>query len=426
MRRDVLDRAARDGNHQQPDVERFLTVPGPDPVGNPRLVRIFPTRAPHQLGRPQKRDIRGGHDHSLLVDAGSYPNPARARPVQAIATGSILPAVSAPVAISKTLAGHQPVLRDEVIAALRPHAGGRYLDATFGGGGHTCALLDAAVPDGMVLALDTDPEAIDRALTLHREPGIADRLVPVRANFATLAAVARDYGFVPLDGILLDLGLSSFQLDQPERGFAFRSAGPLDMRFDPERGRPARDLVNTLSEPALADLIWRYGEEPGSRRIARAIVRERELEPIATTTRLAEIAARAVGGRRGRDTHPATRTFQALRIATNEELAALEAALASAVDVLTPAGRLVVIAFHSLEDRIVKRFIERESAGCVCPPRTPICICGQIPRLRKVTRRAVRPDATEIDGNPRARSAVLRVAELLPEPLADVAPGTRA
>ncbi len=275
-------------------------------------------------------------------------------------------------------------------------------------------LLERSAPDGVVLALDADPVAIDRALALQQDPGVAERLIPVRANFADLAAVARDRGVVPLDGILLDLGLSSFQLDQPERGFAFRHEGPLDMRFNPERGSPASHLVNTLPERELADLIWRYGEDPGSRRIARAIVRERERAPIATTTRLAEIVSGALGGRRGRDIHPATRTFQALRIATNEELTALEAALAGAVDVLASGGRLAVIAFHSLEDRIVKRFIERESAACVCPPEIPVCVCGHRPRLKKVTRRAVRPDAAEMEANPRARSAVLRVAERLP------------
>jgi 16S rRNA (cytosine1402-N4)-methyltransferase len=185
------------------------------------------------------------------------------------------------------------------------------------------------------------------------------------------------------------------------------------MRFDPEHGPTAADLVNTLPERELADLIWRYGEEPGSRRIARAIARERAQTPIATTTRLAEIVSRALGGRRGRDIHPATRAFQALRIAVNQELAALEAALAEAVAVLDPGGRLAVIAFHSLEDRIVKQFVERESATCLCPPGTPICICGHRPTLMKVTRRAIRPGAAEMDANPRARSAVLRVAERL-------------
>ena len=323
--------------------------------------------------------------------------------------------VSAPVANtpSRSAPGHQPVLLGEAVASLQPRPGGRYLDGTFGGGGHTRALLETSAPDGIVLALDADPAAIDRASTLRQDPAIATRLIPVRANFADLATVAREQGVAPLDGILLDLGLSSFQLDQPERGFAFRHEGPLDMRFDPEHGAPASDLVNTLPERELADLIWRYGEEPGSRRIARAVVREREQAPIETTTRLAEIVAGALGGRRGRDIHPATRTFQALRIATNEELAALESALSGALDVLAPGGRIAVIAFHSLEDRIVKRFIERESVACVCPPEIPICVCGHCPRLRKVTRRAVRPDAAEQDANPRARSAVLRVAERL-------------
>src|SRR5215212_1807433 len=329
----------------------------------------------------------------------------------------IVTIVSAPVAnstaSSSSAAGHRPVLLAEAVAALQPRPDGRYLDGTFGGGGHTQALLERSAPDGIVLALDADPDAIDRASVLRQESGIAERLIPVHANFADLSVIARERGVAPLDGILLDLGLSSFQLDQPERGFAFRHEGPLDMRFDPEQGVPASDLVNTLRERELADLIWRYGEEPGSRRIARAIAREREHAPIETTIRLAEIVAGALGGRRGRDIHPATRTFQALRIATNEELAALEAALSGAVDVLAPSGRLAVIAFHSLEDRIVKRFIERECAGCICPPEIPVCVCGHRPRLQKITRRAVRPDATESDANPRARSAILRVAERL-------------
>ncbi|MCC7021516.1 MAG: 16S rRNA (cytosine(1402)-N(4))-methyltransferase RsmH [Thermomicrobiales bacterium] len=320
-------------------------------------------------------------------------------------------------------AGHAPVLLDEAIAGLQPRPGGRYLDGTFGGGGHTRALLAASAPDGIVLALDADPAAIERGCAMRQEPGIGDRLIVARTNFADLATVARDRGVVPLDGILLDLGLSSFQLDAPERGFAFRFEGPLDMRFDPERGSPARELVNTLPERELADLIWRFGEEPASRRIARAIVREREARPIETTGELAEIVSRAVGGRRGRDTHPATRTFQALRIATNQELEALEAALAGALDVLAPGGRLAVIAFHSLEDRLVKRFIERERAACICPPGLPVCTCGHTPRLQKVTRRAIRPGAAEMAANPRARSAVLRVAERLPDERTDTPNG---
>jgi 16S rRNA (cytosine1402-N4)-methyltransferase len=330
------------------------------------------------------------------------------RPRERLRTSRVID-VSSPFVIGNP--GHQPVLLDEAVAALRPRPGGRYLDGTFGGGGHARALLAASAPDGIVLALDADPAAVARAEAMREEPGIGARLLPVQANFADLAAIAREQGVVPLDGVLLDLGLSSFQLDAPERGFAFRFEGPLDMRFDPTRGTPARDLVNELPERELADLIWRYGEEPGSRRIARAVAHERERAPIETTTRLARIVERALGGRRGRDIHPATRTFQALRIATNDELAALEEALAGAADVLAPGGRLAVIAFHSLEDRLVKQFMARESAACVCPPEMPVCVCGHRPRLTKVTRRAIRASEAEAAANPRARSAVLRVAE---------------
>ncbi len=317
-------------------------------------------------------------------------------------------------------AGHRPVLLEETIRLLAPHPGGRYLDATFGGGGHTRAILADSAPDGRLLALDADPEAVARARCLQAEPEIGSRLVAVQANFAALAEVARAEGFSPLDGVLLDLGLSSFQLDTPERGFSFRFEAPLDMRFDPTRGASAADLVNTLDPESLASLIWRHGEEPKSRAIARAIERERGRDPILTTARLAEIVAVACGGRRGRDTHPATRTFQALRIAVNDELAVLEQALAGAVTVLAPGGRLAVIAFHSLEDRIVKQFIARECAQCLCPPGAPICTCGHRPRLAKVTRKPVMPSASEQSENPRSRSAVLRVAERLPDSMSTV------
>lgn len=335
--------------------------------------------------------------------------------------------VVAPLNIFKcpSMTGHRPVLLEHAVNALQPRSSGRYLDGTFGGGGHTRALLDASAPDGIVLALDADPVAMDRASRLRQEPGVGERLMLVQANFADLAAIARENRVVPLNGILLDLGLSSFQLDEPERGFAFRHEGPLDMRFNPEQGISASDLVNSLTETELADVIWRFGEEPGSRRIARAIVRERTQTPIETTTRLAEIVSRALGGRRGKETHPATRTFQALRIATNEELVALEAALSGALDVLDPGGRIAVIAFHSLEDRIVKRFIEHQSVDCVCPPEIPVCVCNHRPMLQKVTRRAVRPDAVEMDENPRARSAILRVAERLPDGPGSVTMGAR-
>ena len=316
--------------------------------------------------------------------------------------------------------GHRPVLLTEAIAALAVRPGGSYLDGTFGGGGHTRALLSACAPDGVILALDADQDAIARGRVLASEPGIEPRVRLVHANFADLASVAEREAVTPLDGILLDLGLSSFQLDGAERGFAFRFAGPLDMRFDRTGGQTAADLVNGLPPEALADLIFRFGEEPKSRRIAAAIARERETAPILTTTRLAEIVSTAVGGRRGRDIHPATRTFQALRIATNGELEALERALGGAVAVLRPGGRLAVIAFHSLEDRIVKRFIERESATCVCPEGQPICTCTTVPRLRKLPGKAIRAGVAEVATNPRARSAIMRVAERLP----DQAPGS--
>ena len=310
--------------------------------------------------------------------------------------------------------GHQPVLLDEAIALLAPRPGGRYLDGTFGGGGHTRALLAATAPDGIVLALDADPAAISRAEALAASLDRPEQLRPVQTNFVHLADVARESGLIPLDGVLLDLGLSSFQLDEAARGFSFQGDGPLDMRFDPTAGPSAADLVSQLPEAELADLLWRFGEEPNSRRIARAIVQERQREPVASTGRLATIVERASGGRRGRAAHPATKTFQALRIAVNAELEVLEQALEGAVEVLAPGGRLVVIAFHSLEDRIVKRFIERESATCVCPPQLPVCICNHRPRLQRLTRRAVRPSPAEIAANSRSRSAVLRAAQRLP------------
>jgi 16S rRNA (cytosine1402-N4)-methyltransferase len=309
--------------------------------------------------------------------------------------------------------GHVPVLLEEAVAALLPRPGGRYLDATFGGGGHARAFLEASAPDGLVLGLDADPEAISRAETLAAQDDFRQRLRLVHANFADLADIARQEGFAPVDGVLMDLGLSSFQIDAAARGFAFRLEGPLDMRFDPTTGRRAADLVNELPEEELANLIFSYGEEPRSRRIARAIVRERSVAPIETTRRLAEVVIGAIGGRRGADTHPATRTFQALRIATNQELDALRNALAGAVDVLAPGGRLAVISFHSLEDRIVKTFVQHESARCICPPEQPVCTCHHRPRLRKIGGRPIRPGAAEVAANPRSRSAILRVAERL-------------
>lgn len=303
---------------------------------------------------------------------------------------------------------HEPVLLHEVLTYLAPRPGGRYIDGTFGGGGHARAILEASAPDGRLLALDADPAAVERAQALAAR--YSGRLIPCHGNFRELARLARQYGFDAVDGILFDLGLSSDQLADPRRGFSFQLPGPLDMRFDPTQGTPAAVIVNTWSVEELTDLFWRYGEEPWARAIARAIVAERARRPIETTTQLAELVVRVVGARRER-IHPATRVFQALRIVVNDELEALVAGLEQAVALLRPGGRLVVIAFHSLEDRIVKQFMRREAAACLCPPGTPICVCGHVPRLRILTPRAVRPSAEEVVRNPRSRSARLRAAE---------------
>ena len=309
--------------------------------------------------------------------------------------------------------GHQPVLAEEVMKMLAPRPGSLHVDCTVGGGGHTERILEAASPDGRVLGLDADPAAIARVG--ERLARFGDRLVLRQANFRDLGAVAPEAGFAAVDGILLDLGLSSHQLADTGRGFGFRAGGPLDMRFDPTRGEPASALVARLDAAALVDLFRRYGEEPHARRIARAIVDGRRLEPIETAEQLAALVERAVPrrpGPRGR-IHPATRVFQALRIAVNDELGALQTALAAALDLLRPGGRLVVLSYHSLEDRIVKRFVAAERRGCTCPPSFPVCVCGRVPRLRAVGPQPLVPSEGEIAANPRARSARLRTAERL-------------
>lgn len=301
-----------------------------------------------------------------------------------------------------------------VLQGLDIRPGGAYIDGTVGAGGHSVAML-ASAPGVRLLGLDTDPDALALAserLKPYIESGQA-RLA--RANFEDLAAVAAREGFGQVDGVLLDLGLSSMQLDRPERGFSFRASGPLDMRLDPEGPTTAADLVNSLPEAELADLIYKYGEEPASRRIARRIVEERERESITTTERLADVVSRATGGRVAGRTrnpiHPATRTFQALRIAVNRELEVLDSALQAAVDLLKPGGRLAVISFHSLEDRAVKTFIRQEQHGCICPPELPICQCGRAPRLRAINSKPIHATEEEMRANPRSRSARLRVAE---------------
>jgi 16S rRNA (cytosine1402-N4)-methyltransferase len=297
---------------------------------------------------------------------------------------------------------------------LAPAPGSLQVDATLGGGGHAERILDASTPDGRLLGLDADPGAIARVEARLRAR-FGDRLVLRQTNFRQLATVAPAAGFGLVDGLLFDLGLSSDQLADHERGFGIRTGGPLDMRFDPSQGVPAAELLATLDVLELTALFRRYGEEPRAARIARAIVAGRAIAPIETAEELAELIVRvAPGGPPGRRRiHPATRIFQALRIAVNAELDALEAALAAAVDLLRPGGRLVVLSYHSLEDRIVKRFLQAERRGCVCPPSLPICVCGRAPRLRLVTRPSLTPSAAEIAANPRARSARLRAAERL-------------
>jgi len=306
--------------------------------------------------------------------------------------------------------GHVPVMLEEVLAWLAPRPGGVYVDATVGGGGHAEAILAQIVPGGLLIGIDRDPEALAVAARRLARFGAAVQLR--HANYAAIRQVVAEVGIEAVDGIVMDLGASSLQLEAPERGFSFLRAGPLDMRMDRSEPRTAADLVNTLSQDALADLIRRYGEERWARRIARAIVAHR---PLTTTDALAAVVAAAIPRRAWpRGVHPATRTFQALRIAVNRELEHLERALPDAVGTLREGGRLCVITFHSLEDRLVKHTFLRLSRGCTCPPGSPTCTCGGRRWLRVLTRRPQTPSADELARNPRARSAKLRVAERLP------------
>jgi 16S rRNA (cytosine1402-N4)-methyltransferase len=302
---------------------------------------------------------------------------------------------------------HRPVLYQEIIHALRPRQGGHYIDATLGAGGHAQGILRASQPDGLLLGLDIDPDAL--AIARQRLAPFGDRAILVRASYVTLVEQLQALGWKQVDGVVLDLGVSSMQLESTERGFSFQYDAPLDMRFDPENPESATYLVNTLPEAELADMISRYGEEHRARRVAHAIVRAR---PITTTHQLAQVVAGVTtGGRSG--IHPATRTFQALRIAVNHELEALEQVLPQAISALAPQGRLAVISFHSLEDRIVKRFIRQESRDCLCPPKQPVCTCGHKASLIEISRTPVRPEEAEVRENPRSRSARLRIAEKL-------------
>ena len=306
--------------------------------------------------------------------------------------------------------GHFPVLLDESIEALNIAPGGTWLDGTFGGGGHSRRILEASAPGGLLIAVDADAAAVARAESLRESLDDPGRMMILHANLGDLKTELTTAGVGQLDGALLDLGLSSFQLDTAERGFSFRFDAPLDMRFDQTRGPSAADLLQTLSETEIADLIFRYGEERRSRKIARDIVAMRSPGTVWTTGMLASLIEKSIGRKPGAGIHPATRTFQALRIAVNSELDALETALEVITDRLRPGGRIAVIAFHSLEDRIVKRFIADASQSCICPPQQPVCTCDVIPRLKRVGK-PVRPSEDEIGMNARSRSSIMRIAE---------------
>ena len=300
---------------------------------------------------------------------------------------------------------HQPVLYHEVLDYLVPVSGGKYLDGTLGAGGHAIGILENTTPDGKLLGLDLDPEAL--VIARRRLFTFGKRAVICQASYRQAAEILQEMHWTPIQGILLDLGVSSMQIDQGQRGFSFMADGPLDMRFDPRQGSSAEDLVNTRSEEELAKIIWEYGEERYSRRIARAIV---DARPLKTTVELANLVSRCVPGH-AEKIHPATRTFQALRIATNHELENIKSALPELVSILAPGGRIAVISFHSLEDRIVKRFFKKESRDCICPPEQPICTCQHQATLTILTKKPVRAKEREQKENPRARSAKLRAAE---------------
>ncbi len=305
---------------------------------------------------------------------------------------------------------HEPVMVKEVTASLSLKRGGIYVDGTVGGGGHAAEILRETAPDGLLIGIDADEEAILEST--ERLKGFGGRAILVKGNFAEMDTILATLGKNKVDGVLLDLGVSSHQLDTADRGFSFQTDAPLDMRMDPRQGLSAGDLINTASEEELARIIREYGEEPMARRIARAVVAQRAATPVKTTAELAALIARTIPRkyRRG-DIHPATRTFQALRIAVNRELANLERAIEAGTNVLVKAGRFSIISFHSLEDRIVKNGFSSRAGACTCPPDLPLCVCKAKATLKVLTRRPARPTDDEIAANPRARSARLRTAE---------------
>jgi len=300
---------------------------------------------------------------------------------------------------------HSPVLYQLSIEILQPESKGRYVDGTLGAGGHAKGILEASSPDGQLLGLDVDNQALEIAKSFLAS--YSKRAFIRKGSYAEIDSHLQQLGWDCVNGILLDLGLSSMQLDTADRGFSFFKEAPLDMRFDPMTGISAEELLNSWDEQAIADMIWKFGEEPKSRQIAREIVKQRSIR---TTTELADLVLKVYKGKRGK-VHPATRTFQAIRMAVNQELETLEQGLERSVEALCSAGRLAVISFHSLEDRMVKQFFQRESRDCICPPEQPGCTCGHKASVRILTKKPLIPDKEEIEENPRSRSAKLRAVE---------------
>jgi len=311
------------------------------------------------------------------------------------------------VTITMSLPTHIPVLVKEAVEGLQAKPGGYFIDCTVGMGGHAAAILERISPQGKLLGIDADPEAIRVARAKLGD--YKEAVILANDSFANLNAICKKYDFYPVDGILFDLGVSSMQLDTAQRGFSFQRDAPLDMRFNPQQELTAQDIINSFPEPELARIIKEYGEERHSRLIARHIVQGR---PITSTLQLAQLVEQVLGRHRTK-IHPATRTFMAVRIAVNRELESLRVALEQTINLLHYQGRLVVISYHSLEDRIVKEFMRREASSCVCPPRTIVCRCGHVPTLKLISRKVIKPAPLEIESNPRSRSAKLRIAERL-------------
>jgi 16S rRNA (cytosine1402-N4)-methyltransferase len=306
-----------------------------------------------------------------------------------------------------TESDHVPVLAEEIVSLLDPRPGETIVDATFGAGGHSSLLAARLRGDGKLIAIDRDPTVAPYFERFRRETGVKARLH--HGEFSSVLEHLAENG-VKADAILLDLGVSSMQLDRPERGFSYAVDAPLDMRMDPSATYSAQDLVNDSDERDLSDILKRYGEERYARQIARAIVKRRKTEPFERTGDLVEVIKAAIPApARFGEGHPAKRVFQALRIEVNDELGAVERALPAALEMLRPGGRLAVISFHSLEDRIVKQFLRKQEQGCTCPPDFPVCVCGSEATMRATPRRAVRPTAAEVARNPRAQSARLRI-----------------